>query len=73
MKIEIGNKVKTKLEQPDIMCHLRERVEFYHWWVVISISDKIYKLQDKRGLIINIDVDGYDIENDNKYVIYKVK
>lgn len=70
--MNIGDKVKTRLEQPEIMCSFRDKVEFYHWWKIVKIDNEIYTLEDKNGNYILIDIDGYD-EQDNKYIIYKVK
>ncbi len=70
--LEIGDKIKIKLEQPTILCSLRERVEFYHWYVIIERTETTITLEDKKKNIVVINNEGFD-ENNNKYLVIKKK
>lgn len=69
MKLEIGNKVKTKLEQPHIMCGGRTRVSCYRWWTVDTIDEQGFHLLGKEGNREVADQDG----RFGDHIIYKIK
>ena len=70
IKVSKGDKVKTRLEQPEIMCSGRERVSYYKWWFVSEITDTAIKLKDQKGEEMTTDLFGISTSG---HVIYKVK
>lgn len=72
MNIEIGDKVKTKLSQPAIMCSARKQVECFKWWIVIDKEAGDLILEDKDGNIMITDKDGNGIDEFQDHKIYKI-
>lgn len=70
IQVSIGNKIKTRLEQPDIMCSGRKKVSFYKWWTVKSVTDTSIVLEDQKGEEMTTDLSGV---SKGGHVIYKVK
>jgi hypothetical protein len=73
MKLNIGDKVKTKLEQPTIMCSGRSTVAFYHWWFVVSENNGIFTLEDSNKDTMYVDQFGKGLYEWTDHHIYKIK
>lgn len=69
MDLEKGYRVKTKIEQPHIMCAGRQRVSCYKWWSVDKVDEQGYHLLDKEGNVEVADQDG----RFGDHIIYKIK
>jgi hypothetical protein len=73
MKIEVGNKIKTKLEQPVFMCSGRSIISYFHWWEVIKEENGIYTLQDNKKQQMQIDKNGIGLADKEDHKVYKIK
>lgn len=70
MELSIGDRAKTRLEQPEIMCSGRKRVSYYKWWTVKEVLQDSILLIDQKGFEMTTDLSGI---SKSGHVIYKVK